>query len=315
MPKSKEFDNALNECLERLLVGGETVEQCLRGFAKYADELRPMLETALAVREASTIQPRPEFRDRARYQFYSVLEETERKRSRPFLWSWQPRWVAVVAAVLAFLMAGSGTVAAASGSMPDEPLYAVKMATERVQLTLTPSSLGKAELYAKLADKRVLEIVQMASESKPEQIERAVQRLDSYLNEIAVLSAPERAEPVVAMAPVPEEAVVKEEGVVDEVEETEEALEALPRKALVPKEAAVAEEAPLPPRDGRGGGGPSIRLDRRGKLRVIVAHKAIDNPARLRALLETVPKPARASLLRAITVSENGYARALESLD
>lgn len=312
MPKSKEFDNALNECLERLLVRGEAMEQCLRGFAGFADELRPMLETALAVRKASVIQPRPEFRERARYQLYSALEETERKRSRPFLWGWQPRWAVVVAAVLAFLMAGSGTVAAASGSMPDEPLYAVKLATERVQLTLTPSSLGKAELYAKLADKRVLEIVQMASESKPEQIERAVQRLDSYLTEIAVLSAPERVEPVVAMAPVPEEAVVKEEGAPGEAEE---ALEALPRKALVPKEAVVAEEAPLLSRGGRGGGGPSIRLDRRGKLRVIVAHNAIDNPARLRALLQTVPKPARASLLRAITVSETGYARALESLD
>ncbi len=87
MRKSREFDNVLDECLERLLVKGETVEQCLRSFPEHADELEPLLETALATKQASAIQPRPEFRDRARYQFYAALQERERKRSRPFF-SW-----------------------------------------------------------------------------------------------------------------------------------------------------------------------------------------------------------------------------------
>ncbi len=70
MRKSREFDNILNECLEKLLLKGETIEQCLRSFPEHADELEPLLQTTLAIKGASDIQPSPEFRDKARYQFY-----------------------------------------------------------------------------------------------------------------------------------------------------------------------------------------------------------------------------------------------------
>jgi len=291
MRKSREFDNVLDECLERLLAKGETVEQCLRSFPERADELEPLLETALAAKKASAIQPRPEFRDRARYQFYSALQERERKRSRPFFsWGWQTRWVAAVAIVLVLLLAGSGTVAAASGSMPDEPLYPVKLATEQVQLVLTPSALGKAELYAKLADKRVLEIASMAGKNKPEKIERAAQRLNTHLTKIAALASTQEVTAGVAMAPAVEE-------------------------ALVVEEAPVVREAPLLPERARGGKEARVKVDRRARLRTIVVRYAASHPARLRALLETVPESAKPALLRAIAVSETGYEKALESLD
>ncbi len=170
MRKSREFDNVLDECLEQLLIKGETVEQCLQSFPQHADKLKPLLETALATKKASAIQPRLEFRDRARAQLHLVLPLTEFKKSSP-IFDWQLRWVTAVATVLTLLLAGGGTVAAASGSMPDEPLYPVKLATEQVQLVLTPSTIGKMELYTRLADKRVLEIARLADENKSEQIE------------------------------------------------------------------------------------------------------------------------------------------------
>ncbi len=73
MMKSREFDNVLDECLERLLTKGETIERCLQSFPKHADELKPLLETALATRQAAAIQPRLEFRNKAKYQFYAAL--------------------------------------------------------------------------------------------------------------------------------------------------------------------------------------------------------------------------------------------------
>ncbi len=279
MRKSREFDNVLEECLERLLVKGETIAQCLQSFPEHADELKPLLETALATQKVSAIQPRPEFRDKARYQFYSALEGMERKRSRPFfIWSWQPRWAMVVAIILALLLAGGGTVAAAGGSMPDEPLYPVKLATEQVRLVFAPSALGKAELYTELADRRVLEIIRMAGENKPEQIERTARRLDAYLTKIAVLSSTQEATGGAAMAP-------------------------------------AVEEAPLLAERAEDGGGVSLRVNHRARLRATVGRYAIDHPARLRALLGTVPPSAKPALLRAIAVSETGYEKALESLD
>jgi hypothetical protein len=199
MGKSKEFDNILDECLERLLVKGESIEQCLASYPKQADELEPLLRTAQAAKQASAIQPSPEFRARARYQFRSALREAASK-SRPLL-SWLPRWATVVTVVLIFLLAGGGTVAAAGNSMPDEPLYQVKLATEQVRLKLTPSKLARAQLYARFTDKRVLEIARMAKKGKPEQVEKTSKRLDNYLTKIVSLAEAQRERDKAVRAP------------------------------------------------------------------------------------------------------------------
>ena len=107
MRNSRELDNVLDECLERLLIKGETVEQCLQSFPEHAGELEPLLETALATNKASSIKPRPEFRDKARAQFYSALQVMESKKGYP-IFGWQLRWATVVAIVLALLLAGGG---------------------------------------------------------------------------------------------------------------------------------------------------------------------------------------------------------------
>ena len=316
MRKSREFDNVLDECLERLLVKGETVEQCLQSFPKHADELKPLLETALATKKASAIQPRPEFRDRARYQFYSAVRGMESKKSH-LIFGWQLRWATVVATVLALILAGGGTVAAAGGSMPDEPLYPVKLATEQAQLLLTPSTLGKVELYAKLADKRVLEIVRMADENKPEQIELTAQRLDDYLTKIVDLASTQR---VVErsgeiIAPAVEETLVAEEAPeVDEAPVTEaapETEEAPTLGELPPK------RTPGPPEWAKSDNGKKAQpqVKRKANLKTTVQSQAANNSARLRAVLETAPESAKSALLRAIAVSESGYKKALESLD
>ena len=129
---TKEFDNILDECLERLLVKGETIEQCLQGYPEQAADLKPLLQTALAARQAAAVQPRAEFKARARYQFHSALQEWVTRKRHPFL-SWFPRWATVVTIVLGILLMGGGTIAAAGYSMPDSPLYPVKLATEQVQ--------------------------------------------------------------------------------------------------------------------------------------------------------------------------------------
>ncbi|MFC1943068.1 DUF5667 domain-containing protein [Chloroflexota bacterium] len=295
MKRSRKFENVLDECLGRLLVKGETVEQCLQSFPEHADELKPLLETALVVKEASAIQPRPELRDKARYQFYSALQGMKPKKSR-LVFGWQPLWATVVAIVLVFLLAGGGTVAAAAGSMPDEPLYTVKLATEQARLVLTPSSLGKAELYAKLADRRVLEIVRMAGEGKPEQIERTARRLDAYLTRIADLASTQEVADGEPRALLGKGAPAVKE-------------------APIPEPALAVERAPLLPGRAEEGKKARVRVEHRARLRATVSRHAVNHPARLRTLLEKVPPSARPALLQAIAVSENGYEKALKSLD
>lgn len=283
MRTSKEFDNVLDECLERVLVKGETIEQCLQRYPKQAAELEPLLQTALVAKKALAIQPRAEFKARARYQFRSALQEVASKRSRP-LFGWFPQWATVVTIVLVLMLVGGGTVVAADNSMPDELLYPVKLETERVRLILTPSDIGKAQLCARLADRRVAEIIYMANKGDAQQVELIAQRLDKRLVMLAGLASALKAggAPEV-LAPAPAE-------------------EAPP-------------PAPAPAGEARGGKGVHAGADNRAKLRMTVAHYAANHPQALRAVLEKAPESAKPALRRAIAVSVAGYKRALEALD
>ncbi len=329
MSETRKIDDILDECLERLLVKGEALEQCLQRFPEHSGSLRPLLETVLATRQVATIQPGAEFRDRARYQFQAALQEMGQKRSRSsFNWGWQPRWATAVAIVLAVFLAGGGTVAAASGSMPDNPLYAVKLATEQVQLAVTFSKLGKAELHTKLADKRVMEIVYLADKDRPGKIALATDSLNTHLTEIATLVSAQGVTRGVVMAPVVEveEAAVAEgtpvtiampgpaeAGEAGKERAAEEA--AVVAEVPAPEIEVAAEEGLLPGQASERGKEASLKADRRAKLKTKVGLQSSNNIARLRALLDTAPESARPALLRAIAVSEAGYEKALESLE
>ena len=303
MKKRKEFNNILDECLERVLIEDEAIEQCLAGYPEMAAELEPLLQTALATSNASATKPRPEFRDRARYQFRVALQEMEDKRGRRFF-SWQPQWATAVIVVLVLLLASGGTVMAAGNSMPDEPLYQVKLATETVRLALTPSTLGKAELYVNLADKRVVEIIKMAEKGKSEHVERTAQRLNAYLVMAANLAAPREEKAGAVLSPAPEAAP----------REIPAPTEKKPGAVLAPAPRPAVEEAPAAPERGVGPSG-RVKVDRRAKLRVIVAHNAVNHPAALRAVLERVPESAKPALRRAIAASDTGYKKALRVLE
>ncbi len=286
MKKGREFDDILNECLDRLLVKDATVEQCLASYPEQADELKPLLLVAMATRRTATIQPRPDFRARARYQFRSALREIEGKRGRLFF-RWLPQWAAVVTVVLVLLLAGGGTVAAASNSMPDEPLYQVKLATEQVWLTLNFSDMGKARLNAVLADRRVAEIIYLAGKGDARRVEAITKRLDKYLAMMAMLVSVQEAEDaLIEMAEAP---------------------------AAAPAE--VAEMPAAAPGKEKGKGNAFGRGNDRADLKIRVAHWAVSHPAALRAALEKAPEEVKAALLRAIAVSEAGYEKALEALD
>jgi len=294
MKKTKEFNNILNDCLERLLVKGETIEQCLQSYPDYAAEIEPLLQTAMATKKAVAIQPSPEFKARARYQFQSALREVKPKRALPFF-SWQPQWAVAIAVVLVVLLAGGGTVTAAGYSMPDSPLYPVKLATEQVQLTLTPSDIGKAELYAKLADRRVAEIVYIVNKGKPKQIEQIAQRLNKHLAMIASLPLAEKGAEgeLPMMAPAPPS---PREGI--EAPTPQQAEAPAPRQRA--KEGARAVPAPA---------------NARAKLRMLLQHNEANHPAALDAALKKAPESAKPALRRAIATSAASYRKALEALD
>lgn len=184
---AEQFENILDECLDRLRQG-DGVEQCLARYPERAAELEPLLRVAMASQKASSaVGPRPEFKARTRYEIQSRLHDKERKTEpgKASLVGWMPRWAVVVASVvLIFLLAGTGTVAASGTSMPDDTLYPVKLATERVQLRLSRGDIRKARVNVRLADRRIKEIVYLAKKGDSRRLDRALLRLSGHMEAI-----------------------------------------------------------------------------------------------------------------------------------
>jgi hypothetical protein len=193
---SKRIEEIFNDCFERLLLG-ESLESCLRSYPEYAAELDSMLRTAFDIkRKAFPVQPRPEFKYWARIrmqnvQYYLAREPEKEKISASNL---RRNLAFSLAALLVFVIASSGTAAASSQAMPDEPLYGVKMAVEQAQLTLTISDVDKAELYAQLAEKRAQEIAVMADKGKTDQVVATAAKLNYQLDQADAFLAKYQAE-------------------------------------------------------------------------------------------------------------------------
>ncbi|MDO8567968.1 MAG: DUF5667 domain-containing protein, partial [Dehalococcoidales bacterium] len=244
------------------------------------------------------------------------------KPRRPFNWlSWQPRWMTAAIVVLIFVVVGSGTLAAASNAMPDEALYPVKLTAENIRLTLTRSDSAKTQLYAKLADKRVDEIVKMAEKGKVEQVERATDRLDAYLQKVVVLANPAGkgagitqapvAAPAPAATPVPSPKPVPSPNI------------ALAPSPTTPEPKLGALQAPAPPAPGKkdatarsetAKSATSKSAANRAKVKEVIAEQALKHSEALQAALKKAPESVKPALRKAIAVSVADYRQALEAL-
>jgi hypothetical protein len=316
--KRSNFDDILNECIERML-RGDSIEACLAAHPEQAAELEPLLRTAGDTIKAAAITPRPEFRQRAGYEFQAAIRNLRPEKYN--LFRWPARWLVTVSSVIVVLLAGTGTVAASTNSLPDQPLYAVKLATENIRLTMTFSAVGKAELYAEFADRRVDEIIKMAEQGKVAQVERATDRMDDQLNAMASLFLPS--------------------GTAGTAEkETPPALMATPQAVPAPTATGPSlKNVPGPALSAPGNGGPSLSTanitptrdqalappsteaeeteQTRGRpdLGTTVSEQAAENTRKLEEALKEVPDSTRPALERALDVADKGYNEALENIE
>jgi hypothetical protein len=271
--KDKKFNTILDECLERIMVGGETVAQCLERYPEYAAELEPLLQTAVIANKAVDIQPSPEFKARARFQLRTEMARTDEKKKRS-VFAWHPRWAVAVITVVVVVLLGGGTVYAASSdnTIPGNPLYAVKLATENVRLALTASDTAKAEVYATMVDSRMIEIERLMERGKTELAERTLARLKSYLASISSLSL--SSQPVIA----PEVAEVD-----------------------------LAEEPTVKPEISVQAAATTVQEAERTRLQVLWGRYIVNHPDEIRAMLAEASPAVKLALTRAIIASVNSY--------
>jgi hypothetical protein len=326
MKNMREFDDILNECIERI-IRGATVEACLADYPEQAAELEPLLRTAADTIKATAIAPHPEFRQRAGYEFQTALRDLKPEKHGFF--RLQARWVAVASAVIVILLAGSGTVAASSNSLPDQPLYAVKLATENVRLALTPSALGKASLYAEFADRRVDEIIKMAEKGKVAQVLKATDRMNDRLLAMANLSLPARETgtggetPAILMAAPATDAGAPPEVSAPTVTPAPTAaaapsLQSAPTPVTGPAENVnqpvssanlSADKAAVTARAEK-----KVKIKSEADLKTTLSEQAEENTQELQEVLERAPDAVKSALERAIDIAEKGYEEALKNI-
>ncbi|MEE8369145.1 MAG: DUF5666 domain-containing protein, partial [Dehalococcoidia bacterium] len=162
----RSFRSILDECLAAQRQG-ESVEACVSRYPKHAERLRPLLTTAQRVSESPPVRPRPRAQEVAWGRVRQRARELRRSRRLPqvrFLWL---RPLALTASlVLAFLAATGGVAYAAQDSLPDSPLYRIKLATEDVRLWVVFDDSHRAELLLDQSDERTREIVEMIQQGK-----------------------------------------------------------------------------------------------------------------------------------------------------
>lgn len=163
------FDEILDECLNRITLGGETVESCLAHYPEEAAELEPYLRTVARLVQTCAFTPSSAAKEEGWQRLQAerrALQSHEHKRISLHV-SWLPRWATALAAViLVILLGGISAVAASSNALPGDALYAVKRSMEQTRLALQPSPDDKVKLSLAHAERRTEEMAILIKEGK-----------------------------------------------------------------------------------------------------------------------------------------------------
>ncbi len=170
---SKIFD-ALESCLQELDKGVE-IETALRRFPDLADELRPILKTAVKARHMSAPGPSPETmrRGRARVmQFAAEARASKRAPAKRVIPAFSRLAISFALAAV-FLLSGTGILSASASALPGENLYPVKRGWESVRLLLIFDKQARELLANEFENERLHEVNELLAEGRHETIQVA----------------------------------------------------------------------------------------------------------------------------------------------
>ena len=185
----QEFDDVLNDCLERMAMG-EPIDQCVARYQEHERELLPLLTTgAILMRTASATSYWPEAKVRGLDRLAQALAEKSARGSRPVPGVFRrlvarPLFVGF-AAVLLVVIAAGGTTMASSNSVPGDSLYWLKQTKENVSLKLPGSDIRRAQRHARLASVRGQELRQLIARGQFGEAEELNRRIGYHLNQSA----------------------------------------------------------------------------------------------------------------------------------
>jgi hypothetical protein len=160
---NEERYDAFEACLAALEKGVE-VDECLESYPEMAEDLQPLLETAMFARsKAEDYVPNAAFhRTRSRLLDKAALLRGQVEPRRPRLNFGRLPRMAFVALVLAliFFMSWRGAVESAQ-ALPGDPLYPLKLRAEEVRLGIVPNASAKRAIEVTYEQRRVDEVSEL----------------------------------------------------------------------------------------------------------------------------------------------------------
>jgi len=180
------LDNCIDENRK-----GKSVDECLANYPQYANQLKPLLQLTVQIKnlplpnpsfealssalinigkemerdtEAKVIPEElvPAQRDVLQNRFTSPMKK--RKSFAILSVFRKPKLVWALSSFLFFAVI-FGAVTVSAESLPGDILYPLKLVTEKVNFLLTFDSYGKAELRLNFSDKRLNELVEVFQQS------------------------------------------------------------------------------------------------------------------------------------------------------
>lgn len=194
--------DALDDVLTRVS-RGESAETCLARYPDDAPDLSELVKTAQALQQVTRPALSKDVLTTRRAQFLATARTYRRQAAsahpfRRFVASLgQPVRVTALARVaIAFVLVLSiagGTLAATLSSLPDSPLYGLKLTAEDARFSLTHDPAQQAMLALAFANERVRELQGLAAARRPISTQvslRLQNQLDAALS--AAARVPER---------------------------------------------------------------------------------------------------------------------------
>ena len=189
---SGEWEMVAAECLDAVVSGRATIEQCLEQHPDFSEALQPMLLIAVGLRQMpQTVQPSASFTRLAGASLQARLASSSRPplpaRTSPLqvrrtLWqqfSWHPVTslpTAIAVGSLVLSLIGAGIVLAANLSRPGDPLYGLDRALEQASLALADDET-RTQLELEMAQERLDEAGQLEQLGRQDD---ATQALNDY---------------------------------------------------------------------------------------------------------------------------------------
>jgi hypothetical protein len=157
---NRKFEPVLDECLDSIQ-SGASVQACLARYPEHAEDLRPLLSLATAVRAVAHPRPNPSAVHANRQRM--LLAVAERDARQPllaglFAWPWLRATLVLAVLILVVGFGARGLVAVSAGSLPGDNLYSVKRFAENVRYALTLDPVARQQLEAEFAVEREKEI-------------------------------------------------------------------------------------------------------------------------------------------------------------